>query len=375
MKLINGWYNIHDFNDQCCGQLKVAIIPSQPMSPSKSSKYFKKHNIVEPCNLHLALYNSKPVSSSPVSNLKGGAGESSTSLFEQLRQNLKDLEKMTHDIKTRSLKSTSENEPVVVLQDEGISGDASRESTNERYSKEDVFSPQIIQIEVDQNSTESDNRSNISSLHDSPLPILDDVEELNTEFEYPERDDSARLCRNVSGEPSVRDSSDSSQDENIVDDGCCGDGDLNDSTDDLLEHLREFERKYKHLKNIVQNDSDFECDDDLDVISSPAFTSPRDALRSQKSTVYAEGSIGDSFFDQVVNVSSGEPSKEDIKINEHDTYSDAAKDRSNESQHRDSEKSSCNSRSIITVKFSLISFSAKITFKANHSLKHGVYQK
>lgn len=324
MKLINGWYNIHDFNDRCCGQLKVAIIPSQPVSPSKSSKYFKKHEIVEPCNLHLAFYNSKPVSSSVVSNLENGPAESSF-LFEQLRQNLKDLEKMTHDIKTRSDKSSSEKEPVTLLQHERLQhfDDSSKQTTSDKKPEDyESYSPDMAQ-----DTNTSGDPSNISegSLHDSSgTPILDDVEHVDTEFEYPERDDSARLCTNASGdEPSVRNSSDSSQDENIVrDDGSSREGDqeLNDSTDDLLEHLREFERKYKHLKTIVQNDSDFEYDDDLEVTSSPAFTSPRDALRSQKSTFFTEGGIEDSFFDQVVNVSSGEPSKEEIKVLEPNAY-------------------------------------------------------
>ncbi|XP_066911163.1 C2 domain-containing protein 3-like isoform X2 [Clytia hemisphaerica] len=329
MKSINGWYNIHNFNNQCCGQLKVAIIPSTPLSPSKSNKYFKKYDIVEPCNLDLIMF-----PKSPQLSVVENDGTSSCSLFEQLRQNLNDLEQMTLNIKNRTQNNVAEQNPTSILhnpQQENV-----QLTTNERES----VSFSLQEQNVDSATSSSINTCRTSPNHqvqqqidqpendqnqNSHSPDISDTQETKTHFEYPERDNNSLVfTRNHSNEPSIQEAESiiSSQDSSctITEQQSVPES-LNDSTDDLLEHLKEFERKYKHLKTIVQNDSDFDDSDgnnEDQIISSPVFSSPRGTAMAFKQPdsdkpVFFEGSIGDSFFDQVVNVSSGEPSKEDIQ--------------------------------------------------------------
>jgi len=330
MKSINGWYNIHNFNNQCCGQLKVAIIPSTPLSPSKSNKYFKKYDIVEPCNLDLVMF-----PKSPQLSVVENDGTSSYSLFEQLRQNLNDLEQMTLNIKNRTQNNVAEQNPTSILhnrQQENLQLTTNeRESVSFSLQEQNVDSATSSSIntcrtypnhQVQQHLDQPENDQN----QNSHSPDISDTQETKTHFEYPERDNNSLVfTRNHSNEPSIQEaeSTISSQDSSctITEPQSIPES-LNDSTDDLLEHLKEFERKYKHLKTIVQNDSDFDNDSDGNnedqMISSPTFSSPRGTAMAFKQPdsekpAFFEGSIGDSFFDQVVNVSSGEPSKEDIQ--------------------------------------------------------------
>ena len=324
MKLINGWYNIHNFNNQCCGQLKVAIIPSTPLSPSKSNKYFKKYDIVEPCNLDLVMFPKSP----QLSTIEND-GTSSSSLFEQLRQNLNDLEQMTLNIKNRT-QSTSKAPLPEKNQTSNIhKPQQENDQSSSSLQEQNVESATSSLIKTGQTSHQTVNildqpENDFQNLHCQSPDVLD-TQETSINFEYPERDNNSLVFnRNHSNEPSVREAESvtSSQDVSCTNtEQQSVSESLNDSTDDLLEHLKEFERKYKHLKTIVQNDSDFDDSDENNedqMISSPVFSSPRGTAMAFKQPdtdkpAFFEGSIGDSFFDQVVNVSSGEPSKEELQ--------------------------------------------------------------
>ena len=352
MKQINGWYNIHNFNNQCCGQIKVALIPSSPLSPSKSSKYFKKYDIVQPCNLDLAFFSTNTNTTSTKSTKCGDPAlfiteetkQSSESLFEQLRRNLQDLDTMTRNIRNRTeqpviSEKPSSKSPVILgnsdkqspmtsmvpkntvdrdvqpslssLQEQDIDnllslesdGEASVSSTKTYTTKEELRGNKIL--ENIQNS--SPGAENVDSYS---IPGNDQEPSIHGSIEDPVSSSShGDVSGNETASIMVDTAASSSVGTNVSES-------LNDSTDDLLEHLKEFERKYKHLKTIVQNDSDFEDEDVDQVISSPAFSSPR-GVRSTNGGErnFFDGSItaGDSFFDQdVINVSSGEPSKEEI---------------------------------------------------------------
>ena len=400
MKQINGWYNIHNFNNQCCGQIKVAIIPSLPLSPSKSSKYFKKYDIVEPCNLDLAFFSVAPKTTTATNSTPGSSilvdsitnvnnCQSSVSLFYQLRQNLHDLDTITRNIRNRS-----EQQPLLSRQEIQHSQQPTTTSTTRRAVKDlpvqssessCVLQEQSIETipsvpmenTVSRDDDDDDTVSNVSSNHayirDEPningLGDQDTVAKLCVPESIHENkqacfNDFVGSSKTTNGyqEPSIQDSLSSTENTVSGSDtnsfhGYSKDGTEavataatavdtesvhNDSTDDLLEHLKEFERKYKHLKTIVQNDSDFTDSDGggddcgVDRILSPAFSSPRavgghhhhhhvGAIEDHQGVNNFFGGVsvaGDSFFDQVVNVtSSGEPSKEEIHDSREEIYS------------------------------------------------------
>lgn len=383
MKQINGWYNIHNFNNQCCGQIKVAIIPSLPLSPSKSSKYFKKYDIVEPCNLDLQFFScaTKTTTSSTTtpgssllidSNTNVNCTQSSVSLFEQLRQNLHDLDTITRNIRNRT-----EQQPLISRHESRSQQPATMFSTTaattEILSGKSSGSSCVLQeqsietIPVSlENVVSRDDTDSVSSVSSNCTYTRGEpnIKSLGDQYETVEHGNKQTSFDDFVGsattdgyqEPSVQGSlsSSSSSSENNVSNGNdtksshgdskdgtevkvtastidTADSIHNDSTDDLLEHLKEFERKYKHLKTIVQNDSDFtDSDNDcgVDRIVSPAFSSPRAVVGHHRHHHHEDVPIGgqgvenffegvsvagDSFFDQVVNVtSSGEPSKEEI---------------------------------------------------------------
>ena len=342
MKQINGWYNIQNFNNQCCGQIKVAVIPSLPLSPSKSSKYFKKYDLVEPCNLDLAFFSATTKKTSSLlaaSKENEDSDKSSVSLFEQLKQNLQDL-----DTITRSIKNRTEPQRRTTL----VTTEDAADKSSELYLQEQDIETIPVVLEADTTVTSVSSSQTYTREEPSNLDYQEDTRrrsstlDLRLDVTREEiHENRSTLDDNVGSgtsyqEPSIQGLEDAVSSDDISSHGDNKDeGEVavetesfqNDSTDDLLEHLKEFERKYKHLKTIVQNDSDFDSDSDscgVDQMVSPAFSSPRGVgghhhhQNDGGGAKFFEGVsvAGDSFFDQVVNVSSGEPSKEEIHSQE-----------------------------------------------------------
>lgn len=351
LKQLNGWYNVHDFNGRTVGQIKIVIIPSATLSPSRSAKYFKRHEFVEPVNLDHVFFSTKKYEPLPViSQTDSSIDENNTSrsmLFEQLKVHLHDLGEITSKIKQRSNEATKSATDKVrrdFLPNSIHSSNLEKEQLNHLGDIQsspvtldrDGFSRKHVQ---DKNPDKTLLSDNTESYKEHPLEqdgVISKEFSEKTCFQEFEHDipgteslPNCELSHLENNQNSSQPCEWETHSSNVSFDTATEEQpQLNDSTDELLEHLRDFEKKYKHLKEIVQNDSDFEDHEKDDTVLSsddnnkdksstalgggdamPPFHSPRDTFRAEQPLEKSN-----FVFDDVINVSSESPSKEDIEI-------------------------------------------------------------
>lgn len=332
MKQIIGWYNIHDFNGQTAGQLKVGVIPSVAISPSRSAKFFKQFEFMQPVNLDMAFF-SKCQDATNSLIVDGITETSKSMLFEQLKHNLQDLSDLTSNIRKRVdsewgvMPGESKPHP---LTSSGSAALFVKEKTNVAYTNDNTngdnktgnkkMEPSIVQTmeegckEVDQSLPVAvKNLGRDLSRHDSVVSDNESFVEFN-EGQDVEKVNNVEDSEKFEAEGSTKDSDFSSID--VVATGERIEEEKLHSTDELMEHLREFERKYEHLKQIVLSDDDCDHNDDGDDDDDD-----QEAKKSDPDNIFHPHNIGrlHEEIDEVINVSSKETSNEDIKTTDSPT--------------------------------------------------------
>ena len=345
LKQINGWYNIYDFNRWTVGQIKIGIFPSVVLSPSRSAKYFKHHEFVEPVNLEHVFFSNKFEGQHEYKQqLTVDDNTSRSMLFEKLKLHLNDLSDMTNKMKisnqetvpvrdttvkdlTNALKNSPELDQVAVCRDESTKNSEKVEEILESVTGENIL------------PIDNSNNTHTSTMSEKNNPLIqygivsNDVFNINDTIQKVQNIDTEQQCEEIQ-ENHVDGFLKS--DEDLMSLSCCPEDELNDSTDELLEHLRDFEKKYKHLKEIVQNDSDFDdsedenkCKDnsmrkDRKDSENSSFQSPRDVESLNDGGEERKEAF--TFDCDVVNVSSGDPTKEDIQLSSRSHLANSEKD-------------------------------------------------
>ena len=330
MKQILGWYHILDFNGQIMGQIKIGIIPTKTLSPSRSLKYFKKVEFMEPINLEFSCFKNQFLQSKNEDAAIDSTSKST--LFEQMKNSLNDLECVTRRIESRAnnepthaMNSTGEvqnSKPFIVR---GVDNEINGfEKTDETIQKGDNNSQ-------DPQKSESSNKKSIDLVtYTYEGDIKNQGSQLATE------DNSSKRNTHENELEITKDDDEDHDDEEQADGSC-------DETDELLNHLREFEAKYNYLKKLAHHDNDSVISDNnvLDVqqcqdkrienlcrqeqlidqvlfghgdpdatyeICSNEVADSKNQERQQN--ILASVNLT-NIVDDVVNISSGEPTKED----------------------------------------------------------------
>ncbi|XP_057312675.1 C2 domain-containing protein 3-like isoform X2 [Hydractinia symbiolongicarpus] len=311
MKQIIGWYNIHDFNGQTAGQLKVGVIPAVAISPSRSAKFFKQFEFMQPVNLDMAFFSKCQDATNSLS--VGGIPETSKSmLFEQLKHNLQDLSDLTSNIRKR----VDSEWGVMAVESKPhphTSSGSADITVNEKTDEEGCKTvDQSLPVAVK-------NLGRDLSRHDS---VVSDNESF---VEFKKGQDGGKVnnfedSEKIKAEGSAEDSEFSFID--VVETGERIEEEKSHSTDELMEHLREFERKYEHLKQIVLSDDDCDHnDDDDDDNDNDDDYNDREVKKSNSDNIFHAHNIDrlHEEIDEVINVSSKETSNEDIKTTDSPT--------------------------------------------------------
>ena len=331
MKKILGWYHILDFNGQIVGQIKIGIIPTKTLSPSRSLKYFKKVEFMKPINLEFSRFTNQLLQSKNEDVTADSTSKST--LFEQLKNNLNDLQCVT-----RRIESRANNEPTHAI-------NTTREVQNSKpFIARDVeneingFEKTIETIQNDDNSqnTQQSKSSNKKSINLVTYTYECDIENQGSQLST--EDNSCKRNAHENESEITKDDDDDHDDDEQAD------GSFNE-TDELLNHLREFENKYNYLKKLAHDDSDSVISDNevLDIqqcqdkrnktlCSQEQPVEPvqvifghddADAAYKRRSNEVADGKDPErqqnvptgvnltNIVDDVVNISSGEPTKED----------------------------------------------------------------
>jgi len=236
MKQIVGWYNISDFNRQTIGQLKVAIIPNKILSPSRSNRYFKKMEFLEPVNLEFTCFKN-PRENVVTTNDRENDVMNSTSkslLLEQLKGKLADLDNITKQIVIRS----------------SVNNDIEKDSLVEKVDPEINFEI-VLQNEPEKPEKQVSKKDPIHGLNQQ-INQLQQVE-MNNDSNYYEKehaiyeeftDHTSHATHNHTRSPPSEVSFEESLDE----------------TDELLRHLETFKTKYRHLNTLSAEENQLEDD-------------------------------------------------------------------------------------------------------------------
>ena len=334
MKQILGWYHILDFNGQIVGQIKIGIIPTNTLSPSRSLKYFKKVEFIEPINLEFSCFTNQFLQSKNEDVAVDSISKST--LFEQLKNNLNDL----HCV-TRRIESCANNEPTHTINSAREVQNGKPFIVHDVEKKINGFEKTAETIQNDGNSqnTQKSESSNQKSIDLVTYAYESDIENQGSQLST---EDNSSKRNTHENELEITKDDDEDRDGDEQADSSC------DETDELLNHLREFENKYNYLKKLAHDDSDSvisdnevldvqpcrdKCNKNLCRQEQPVEPvqvifghDDTDATYEIRSNEVADGKDQErqqnlpasvnltNIVDDVVNISSGEPTKEDEQI-------------------------------------------------------------
>ena len=234
MQQLLGWYNVKDCNGQSIGQIKIGIIPSVLLSLSRSAKFFKNFNT--PVSLDLTCFKNVREPIMYNANLT-----SKSELLNKLHKSLQDLDCITRNIRELSLVNKVSH----------------------------VSKPQVHENIKD-------------AVHDENKAKVKIIEPFKSDFS----------CNQYKMENNGFNVTVEKDDKNACDlDGLSSD----DSTDELMNHLEEFKKKYSKLKEFTNLEFEQDWLSDDDQVKNN---------RNVKATEYNEylPSVG-VHCDDVVNVS------------------------------------------------------------------------
>ena len=378
MKQVLGWYNIQDLNKQIVGQIKIGILPSATFSTPKSTKYFRNNQPMSHINLTTNLPN-------PMKSVipKQNSEASPKVFFQQLNTQLQDLQELTTRIQQRVYNTPRYSQ---TSQDDTTHKDSSNmmmEITKTAHDNDDVNTKESSRNDTSTNNLHQDkNRIDLNLIAAEEENSVSNLGEENKSMVDNSSDLEASLVKNIFN-PDIEQSPESKETtnadieqfpeskettNNIEDDNCSPhskaryqeyheetkETDVNniaddavsscDSTDELLEDLKMFEKKFTFLKGTLEKDNDYEGDswisdteiidinlmkheinssdkpqfdtvekkDDVHCVTSSITTKCCDVILEEKGDIdfQIEGIIDDD--DLVVNVSSTSyPSKEE----------------------------------------------------------------